>query len=168
MKRRLSSQLICLTADEIIKNAVIEIDDSGIISSIAGLQTETARTLFYNGVISNSVISLKERGISADSSAYNHVIIKDVIDLNAIVAGVTILDFGTENINELNQIFREKINAFTPFNLLEIIGACCYTPAKTAGINHSLEVSNHVQPVLWVGFDLSARRIREPLRIQQL
>lgn len=168
MRKRLSSQLLCLTADEIIKNAVIEIDDSGIISSVAGLQTETAHTLFYNGVISNSVISLKERNISVDSSRYNHLIVRNKIDLNAIVAGVTIFDFGTESVNELNRIFRENLNAFSPFNLMEIIGACCYTPAKAAGINHSLEIGNHSQPVLWTGFDLSTRQIREPLRIQQL
>jgi hypothetical protein len=61
--KRLSSQLVFCDANSLLRSTVVEQNDDNVITDIIDLstrQSETAHTVFYDGVISGEIISLKQ------------------------------------------------------------------------------------------------------------
>jgi len=61
--KRVGSQLIYCSPDKLLRSSVVEQDENGYVIQFFDLQreqSETAQTLFFDGIISAEIISLKQ------------------------------------------------------------------------------------------------------------
>lgn len=173
--KRLSSQLIICSPEHILRNTVIELTDDGIVTRLIDLQhqqAETAHTLFFDGVISSGIVSLKSvlsnNQIDELRSSYNYIDLS--IDNNTVFSNKPmIIDFGTNNDHRLiNKILTEKHVLLQPINLYEFITGCTYTPSLILKTNHQLRVSGQPELILWQNLNLVNKHILPDTRIKLL
>ncbi len=157
MKRILSQRLFC-SSDEIKFNTVIEIDDEGIVSKFLPLEDfnyEISGTQFFNGIITPSIISLRERTISGIyESVSDKFKVFNLDNVNSSIAfdnicELLIFDCGTENINLVNNILLNCHNYIKEFNIIEIIKALVFTPAKALNIENRIKPGIKPELLLW-------------------
>ena len=161
--RRITSQLIFCSPERILRRTVVERNEQQVITNLFSLDekvVESAQTLFFDGVLSGGIVSLKEN-ISTEKIAgllfdYNYQDISEIIFENKIrsTEKPLVLDFGTTILSEINTKFKLLADDLTDFSLFEIIAACVYFPAKILGDSETLTVGRQVQLLLWEGTDL--------------
>jgi ACT domain-containing protein len=173
---RFSSQLIFGSPNQILRRRVIEQNEENIISRIFSLDdniAESAQTFFFDGIISSEIISLKQH-ITADEINNNSDF--QYIDLSIEIPEQSelstekslILDFGTDNINEINQKIPELALYLENYSITEIIAACTYYPAIFMGKMCTIKENNKTQLVLWQNIDFMSKRITKNTKLRTL
>src|ERR1035437_5686425 len=111
---RAGSQLTFCSPDEILRRTVVELNDQKIITRIFSLDegnVEPAQTLFFDGILSAEIVSLKQ-----NAGAYISGLLKDYfyLDFSVILPSVVIkqsdkpliIDFGTNSPEIINNLLR--------------------------------------------------------------
>jgi len=132
---------------------------------------ESAQTLFFDGIISTEIISVKEKVSDLYSlvSAYNYIDLSCGIPTEIVASEKPLfLDFGTHSPEKINQILAALAPALTDYSMFEIIAACCYFPALAIGETSSLSVNRKTKLLLWEGSDLVNKRITKQTRIREI
>ena len=171
---RIASQLTFCSADEILRRTVVELDEQKIITRLFCLDenvVESAQTLFYDGILSAEIISVKEE-VSAFNdlvSVYNYIDLSNGIPTEISVSKKPLLlDFGTHSILKINQLLAGLIPVIADFSMFEIIAACCYFPALVLGRTASLNINRSTRLLLWEDSDLVNKKITKQTRIRQI
>ena len=175
MISRVSSHLVFCQPDNILRQAVVERDENQTITVIFSLidkNVETAQTLFFDGVISAGIVSLKlklnENQLIAIREKYNYVdfSIKDsIVDLTS--NKLLLIDFGTENLLEINNIF-QRVSYLSDFPLIDFIAACVYYPALLSGRIAVPDLNVQTELLLWEQVDLVNKFMKPETRIHKI
>ena len=155
---------------------MIELNDQGLITNIIDLQAqqvETANTLFFNGIISSEIVSMKQHLSDIEiknSFAYHHYI--DLSDQKTIPPSDNvndqIIDFGSDNIIEINKLLKDHLNYISRLKMDQFINACCYQPQQLLKSSSQIRISNKVQLFLWEGVNLATLQINPEIRITKI
>jgi hypothetical protein len=143
---------------------MLELDNENKVTQILDLnnqQTETAQTIFYNGIISSSIISLEKRlnteQIFLISEEYNYInLLTDFVhpDLS-LNKKKLILDASTEDPQTFSFALRTNYEKLKQFGIYEIISASTYIPALIAGIKTEINILSITKPILWQNCNLT-------------
>lgn len=161
--KRVSSQLVFCNGNKLLRSTVVEQNDDNVVTDIIDLSnqpSETAHTMFYDGVIAGEIVSLKQY-LSDDqlveiakemvyvdlSQWYNTPFVFDR-------SSDLVIDFGTNNIDEINKMLKENFDTLSAITVFELINACSYLPQRLLGLSKNIEVSLQTDLVLWQGVNL--------------
>ena len=173
--KRFAAHLICPTDAEELHRAVIELDDNGCFSRLISLDdtsVEPAKTLFLDGIITPSFVSVKEicsRGTACpDLSGYCYVKMHEMMKLpeTELTGKPVIFDFGCSAVELLNQ--QSGICALSDLPLCEIINACIFRPARALSINTDICKSGTAKLIHWQNVDIVNRKITPQTRLEWL
>ena len=175
--KRVSSQLVFCDGNSLLRSTVVEQNDDNVITDIIDLstrQSETAHTVFYDGVISGEIISLKEclsddqlveitKGmVYLDLSKWNNSSFVFERDSDLVV------DFGSNNIDEINKMLKENFDTLSAITVFELINACSYLPQRLLGLSKNIEVSHQTDLVLWQGVNLVSHALTPQTSVRLL
>lgn len=174
--KRVAAQILHCSSDKILHNHVIEIDNNGVITDIINLNSqrfETARTQYYNGIITSNVISLKlhlsESEIKNLTAGFQYL---DLSNLSTAIppqeSGHLLIDFGTENLNEINRLLKSKQIFISELNIHQFINACCYLPLLILKSSPQIQIGGTTNLYLWEGINLSTGSIISEIRILEI
>jgi len=172
---RVASQLTFCSPQQILRQTVVEQDQQKIVTAIFGLddsRVESARTLFFDGIISSEISSLKEevsplvlRKLVKD---YQYIDLSDerTASFNVQAGMPLILDFGTTDANVASTFLRQFAADLESLSIFDIIAACTYYPALLLGQSSSLTVGVNTDLLLWENVDLVNKRIKNNTKIR--
>jgi hypothetical protein len=165
---RFSSQLVFCSPQKILRRTVVEQNKKKIISNLINLDNqlvETSNTQFLDGILSTEIISLKQI-LSDDellkiSENFQYIDIQnDTINEKFIPSeNPLILDFGTNEVNEINPILSKIAGSLANFTIFEIIAACVYFPSIILGKPALLDENPKTDLILWENIDLVNKKI---------
>lgn len=171
---RIGSQLLYCAPGDIRRMHAIELSDEKIVTKIIDLQKQTvesANTLFFDGIITASPVSLKQRNINtkqlSENWLYADLSKESMFDFTNISKPV-ILDFGSSDVSDISQIIREKHYLLEKFSIFEIFDACIYNPAKITGLNKTITTELHEVPVIWQNLDLVGKTLTKKTNIRTI
>lgn len=162
--KRLSCQLIIDTEGNILRNSAISVNkQNGKLQffSIIENNAESAATIFRDGVLSPTFYSLSIRNVSTENtSGYSIVNIeKDTLIFNKLQNSL-IIDFGTENLFEINQLISKHWKQLQQLSIPDLIQACCIAPAKL--LNIDLTKNDYI---IWENVDLISQKIAKTTHV---
>ncbi len=176
MINRVSSHFLFCEPDRILRQSVIERDENQTVKAIFSLtdkNVETAQTSFFDGVISAEIVSLKlntiEEQLIRIGNKYNYVDFSQknpVIDFT--INKQLLIDFGTEDTNEINKILRKKRDLFAGFSIFDFIASCVYYPTLLVGRNAVLELNKSTKLILWEQVDLVNKQLKPNTCIRKI
>ncbi|NDP20994.1 MAG: hypothetical protein GZ091_07940 [Paludibacter sp.] len=79
-----------------------------------------------------------------------------------------ILDFGWNNIEQINKKISVLSSVLIDFSIADIIAACTYFPALASGMASTILVNNSTQLVLWENIDFNMYKFKENTSIRFL
>jgi len=137
MKRFASQWLLCSDLS-VLKNHMIEIEDNKQIVQLADLNSrsaETAGTVFLNGIIAPEVVSLSLKNIPDEkvlTAGYGlfRAVNGRIVELFRGLTDKFIIDFGTEDVNEITALIQSNNMIIREISLEHLIHACTYAPAS--------------------------------------
>ena len=175
--KRLSSQLVFCDANSLLRSTVVEQNDDNVITDIIDLstrQSETAHTVFYDGVISGEIISLKQY-LSNDQllEITKGIVCLDLSEINKTPfvfdkSSGFIVDFGTNNFSEINKLLKENFDVLSVITVFELINACTYFPQRLLGLSKHIAISNQTDLVLWEGVNLVSHALTPQTSVRLL
>jgi hypothetical protein len=164
---RFSSQLVFCTPDKILRRTAIEQDENLIIHNLISLDeqsVEPSNTLFFDGIISTEIISLKQnqplsekKYISADYQLFE-LQMEDFDSRKIQSEKKIVLDFGTSDITEINQILLKNSVELSKLDVFEIIAGSVYYPSLILGKPKNLDKNIQSQLFLWQQIDMVNKR----------
>ncbi|MEI6754246.1 MAG: hypothetical protein WCK78_13905 [Paludibacter sp.] len=176
MINRVSSHFLFCEPDRILRQSVIERDGNQTVKAIFSLNdknVETAQTSFFNGVISAEIVSLKlntiEEQLIGIGNEYNYVDLSlknPVIDFT--INKQLLIDFGTEDTDEINRILRKAGELFASFSVFDFIAASVYYPALLVNRNAVIELYKSAELILWEQVDLVLKQLKAETRIREI
>ena len=160
---RAGSQLTFCSPDEILRRTVVELNEQKIITRIFNLDegnVEPAQTLFFDGILSSEIVSLKQNTgayISCLFKDYNYVDFSLSLPTNGIKQSdkPLIIDFGTNSPEIINNLLPQFTPFLEEFSIVEIIAACTYYPSVVLGCSAGLKENFCTGLILWEKVDLS-------------
>jgi len=172
---RSASQLLFCSPKEILRGVVVERDEHSTIKRIFKVDensVESAQTLFFDGIISGEIVSLKQN-LSNEDLTYR---IRDYnyIDLSIGVSDIIltdkplIIDFGTDSTEEINKQFEKSAAVFTDISIYELIAACVYYPAIVIQRKADLAEGRQTELILWENTDLPNKRFTPAVRVRKI
>jgi hypothetical protein len=174
---RVASQLTFCSPDKIRRQSVVEIDEHQFISDIFSLETqrvESAKTLYYDGIISMEPISIKQQIPSTEikkrSANYQYIDLSTSLlqDQISPTDKPLIIDFGTTNPSEINRLLGLYYPLLKNFTIFDIIASTVYYPAKFIGTECILKKGIHSKLSLWKGVDLVNKKMTEITNIVKI
>ena len=172
---RLASQLLFCSPSEILRGVVVERDDLNIITRIFRVDenpVESAQTLFFDGIISGEIVSLKQN-VSNEDLTYK---IKDYnyVDISIGVPDIKrtdkplLLDFGIDSFDEINSRLSACAAALADVSMFDLIAACVFYPALVIQRNADLAVGRQSELLLWENSDLLNKRFTPAVRVRKI
>lgn len=171
---RIASQLTFCSPQELLKRTVVEQNQQGVITGLFSLDNnlvESSRTLFFDGIISAEIISLKANSndYAALISDYHYVDLANDLPAKIIPSDKPlILDFGTDSPVLINRFLESLVSALDAYSIEEIIAACTYYPALLLETEARLCINRKTGIVLWEGTDLVNKLITTNTRIRKM
>jgi hypothetical protein len=165
----LSSHIILTQNAQVLRNSAIHFSENGTrVSSVFEGTHESANTFFCDGIISPSVISLTQRNISISTFANSDFKALNLNTLHLPLSDLqnTIIDFGTENISEINLILQQKIKFLQCVSSIDFILACTVYPLLELN-KKNINCSN-CRWVVWSGTDLINKQLTQGTAIKEL
>ena len=161
--KRVASQLTFCSPDKILRRAVVERNEQNIVTQLFSLDegnVEATRTLFFDGILSAEIVSLKQNNqVDMISCLYKDYQYLD-LTINPHVIEIVptrkplVLDFGTNQTNVINIILQHSIQALSAFTIFDIIAACTYYPSLLIGGVPELTVNRFTRLMLWEDVDM--------------
>ena len=173
---RFASQLTFCSPEKILRRTVVERDDQNRITQLFSLddsQFESAQTLFFDGIISAEIVSIRHQipaeNISEIVKEYNYIdISSNVFSLKLTSEKPLILDFGTNSIEEINSKLSKLAFEFSDIPVFDLIAACVYYPAVLIGKVAELRINKQTELVLWENINLPEKRLTSKSRILKI
>ncbi|MDR3652534.1 MAG: hypothetical protein P4L34_06145 [Paludibacter sp.] len=174
---RIGSQLTFCSPQNIIKRTVVEQDEQNRVTSIFSLDdinVESEQTVFYDGILSAEIISIKQHTSTKDIESlvanYNYFDFSELIPDCKIAQTdkQLVLDFGTNSFDKTNRILSQIIPSLSTFSIFEIIAACTYYPASILGIKPELTENRCTKLSLWENVDLINKCLTPGTKIRQI
>ncbi|NDV46059.1 hypothetical protein D0T49_03260 [Paludibacter sp. 221] len=178
MKKRFCSQYLFCSPCEILKQTVIEQDEKSRtitdLFPLNGRNSESAHTLFVDGIISAEILSAKANATPAEinmiQEKYNYI---DLSTSSPLIMPEEkgkdlLIDFGTNAVSEINKIISQNIVFFSRYSIFEIIASCVYFPATALNKSAKLALGRNTNLIQWRGVDLVNKKITEKTRIFSL
>lgn len=173
---RFFSQLVFCSPQQILRRTVIEQNEKNTITRIFSLDegvAESAQTSFFNGIISSEIVSIKQLHgfITAQlHSDYQYIDFSESVQVTQIVPSgkPLILDFGSNNTEEINRKLSVLASTLENFSIADIIAAVTYYPAKVVGKINSIQENNSTRLLLWENIDFNNNRLKEKTQIRFL
>lgn len=172
--KRVGSQLLYCSPGDIRRMHAIEISDENIVTKIFALQdmpVESAHTLFYDGLISAAPVSLKLANIQPDKLSENWLYVdlsQTDCSIPAELDKTLLLDFASNNIDDINNIIKQRYSILKMLSIYDIINACVYNAAIITGQNKKLTIQHHANPILWQDIDLVNKTITSKTNIRTI
>ena len=172
--RRISSPFLLISPTSILQNHVVELNSEGVVSQLIDIEkqiAEPAQTLYYNGIISAEIVSLQNhftpQEINELSLTYNYINISNLSTDSCVKLNENplVIDFETNNLNEISQIINNRKNVFSKLNVFQLISACTYYPIQILDLQKQIRVTNCPELVLWSGIDLINKRINDRIHL---
>ena len=163
---RFSSQLVFCSPHQILRRAVVEQNDNLVITQLIQLDqqvSETSNTLFFDGILSSSIISLKQNLPKDDllklTQDYQYIDVSNFKTPFKLVPSEKplILDFCTNKVTEIN--FSKIAESLSDFSIFEIIAACVYYPAVLHQKPVALAENSMTEIILWQNVDLVNKQV---------
>jgi hypothetical protein len=173
---RVASQLTFCSPEKILRRTVIERDDENLITQLFSLDdspVESAQTLFFDGIISVEIVSLKQNipseKITEIVKDYNYIdISSEVFSTHLLSKMPLILDFGTNSIEEINLKLAKLAIEFSTVPVFDLIAACVYYPTVLIGKEPELKVNKQTNLVLWENVNLPEKRLTSKSRVRKI
>jgi hypothetical protein len=156
---------------------VVERDEQNLITDFYCLDdnsVESAQTLFFDGIISTEIISLKlncsSRDIAKLTDKYRYYDLSEQVfafECNNNDKPL-LLDFGTNSIAEINLKLTNLAQINSTVSLVDLIASCVYYPALVLGQEPDLKKGRCTGLLLWEKIDLINRCLTTDSRIRQL
>jgi hypothetical protein len=165
----LSSHIILTQSAQVLRNSAIHFSEDEIrVSGIFEGTHESANTIFCDGIISPSVISISHRNISITTFANSDFKVLNLNTLHLPLSDLqnTIIDFGTENISEINLILQQKIKFLQCVSSIDFILACTVYPLLELN-NRNIDYNN-CRWILWTDTDLINKQLTQNTEIKEL
>lgn len=173
--RRVSSQLIFCSSSKVLRNCVLEQDENAVLSQIIDLKTqqsETHHTLFYDGIITNGIVSLKEElsdiELNKVKSDYNYFDFSEPIYFELDTKKPLLIDFGTPDIAIINQLINIHYKLFVDFDIFEFLTACCILPLQILNRPELIELNHKPNLIIWKGLNLIDKQITSIMTVEYL
>lgn len=176
MLHRFASQYVFCSPSQILNRAVVEHDENNMVTRIFSLNdgnVEPAQTLFFDGILSVGIVSIKLNSQLVDvaqiADNYNYIDIfalqpnQKIIPTNKPL----LLDFGSENCEVINLQLAQLATALIDFSVFDIIAACTYYPSLFLNFASTLQVNQGSKLQLWESVDLINKKINHHTRIRQ-
>jgi hypothetical protein len=166
--KRVGSQLCFCSPELILRRMAVEQNDKNTITCIFSLDdgiVESANTLFFDGILSAEIISLKQSGAIHLSEKliddYQYIDISEKLPAQEItpVSKPLILDFGTDSLVQINNRLVQLAPMLNSFSIFEIIGACTFYPALALNKSGELCKNRTTRLLLWENADLPNKKI---------
>ncbi len=176
MHRFIASQYVFCSPFQILKRMAVELDEEHTVCQLFSLDAgnvESAQTLFFDGVLSIGILSITKNNPSANliqlAENYNYINVTTLQPNRQIQATdkPLLLDFGSENTAEINQILPLLTSALVDFSVFDIIAACTYYPALFLVTSSTLAVNYKSKILLWENIDLITKKTTRHTRIRQ-
>jgi len=167
--KRFCSQFIFCSPEKILRQSVVEQNEHGVIADLFLLterHSESAHTLFVDGILSAEITSLKQQ-LSPEElifvqNNYQYIDLSSGLLLDDIVPNEKlILDFGTNSMIEVNGLLRFVFPLLVRLSIFDIISACVYRPALFLKQEAGLVQGTKARLLQWKGVDLVNKRITE-------
>ena len=174
---RVGSQLAFCSPNTIRQRTVVELDDQHCIERIFSLDdanVESAETLFYDGILSSGIVSLKQNtsaeNISKLINEYQYFDFSENIPLFnlKLTNKPLILDFGTNSTDRFNDLLPDLYRLLSGLSIFDIIAACTYNPYVISGYKTGLSEGFKTGLILWENTDLVHRKLTETTKIREL
>ena len=174
---RIGSQLTFCSPQNILRRMVVERDEQNLITDFYCLDdnsVESAQTLFFDGIISTEIISLKlncgSRDIAKLTDKYRYY------DLSEQVFAFEwnnndkplLLDFGTNSIAEINPKLTDLAQINPAISIVDLIASCVYYPALVLGQEPDLKKDRRTGLLLWEKIDLINKTLTADSRVRQV
>lgn len=176
MLHRFASQYVFCSPSQILNRTVVEQNENKIVTRIFSLNdsnVEPAQTLFFDGIISIGIVSVKLNSPLVDvtqiAENYNYIDISTLQPNQKIIATnkPLLLDFGSENCEIINLKISQLAHALIDFSVFDIIAACTYYPSLFLNFPSTLQVNQGYVFQLWEGIDLINKKITQRTQIRQ-
>lgn len=174
---RFGSQLTFCSPERILKRSFVELDEQDTISGIFSLENgivESAQTLFYDGILSAEIVSLKQNIIwKQNENSLKDFQYYDFSEIHSFeeifkTDKPLVLDFGTNSPAKINNILPYLTRALDSFSIFDIIAACSYYPSLLLGKTAGLIERNKAKLILWENVDLIQKRLTIDTSIRQI
>ena len=165
----LSSHIILTQSAQVLRNSAIHFSEDEIrVSGIFEGTHESANTIFCDGIISPPIISISQRN-NLNTALTNSEF--KVLNLNTLHLPLsdlqnTIIDFGTENISEINLILQQKSSFLAAVSSIDFILACTVYPLLELN-NRNIDYNN-CRWILWTDTDLINKQLTQNTEIKEL
>ena len=175
--KRVGSQLCFCSPELILRRMAVEQNDEDTITRIFSLDdgiVESANTLFFDGILSAEIVSLKHSGATLLNEKlmddYQYINISEEIPTKEIALGLKplILDFGTDSPLQINESLAQLAPLLSSFSIFEIIAACTYYPALALNKTGELCENRTTRLLLWENVDLLNKRITKRTHIKEM
>jgi hypothetical protein len=175
--KRVGSQLCFCSPELILRRMAVERNDDNTVTRIFSLDdgiVESANTLFFDGILSAKIVSLKQSGATLLNEKlmddYQYIDILEKIPTKEIAPGSKplILDFGTDSPLQINESLAQLAPLLSTFSVFEIIAACTYYPALALNKTGELCENRTTQLLLWENVDLVNKRITLQTRVREI
>jgi len=169
---RVSSLLVFCSPENILRQVVIERSENNCISQIFSLsnnQSESAQTLFFDGIITGEIVSIKQN--STPKILKNAVENFNYFDFRSefkLQKRPLLIDFGTDSTEEINVIISEFASQFSTLSVFEFMAACISRPALLLGNSGKLELNDSTDLILWEQVDLVSKRLTTKTRLRKI
>ena len=174
---RVGSQLAFCSPNTILQRMVVELDDQHCIKNLFSLDdenVESAQTLFYDGILSSGIVSLKqntsEESISRLTNGYQYFdFSENQFSLNIkLTDKPLIIDLGTDLPDKINNLLPHLSLALPSLSVFDIIAACTFYPALLVGQSPGLIEKQGVNLLLWEYADLVNKKLTANTRIREM
>jgi len=174
---RVGSQLTFCSPDKILRRTAVEQDQNNIITGFFSLDselTEPENTLFFDGIISSGLLSLKQtipEEINPKAlNEYQYFDFSENIPLFnlKLTNKPLILDFGTNSTDRFNDLLPDLYRLLSGLSIFDIIAACTYNPYVISGYKTGLSEGFKTGLILWENTDLVHRKLTETTKIREL
>ena len=174
---RVGSQLAFCSPNSILQRMVVELDDQHCVERIFSLDdgnVESAETLFYDGILSSGIVSLKQN-ISGESiskliNGYQYFDFSEhlfTLDIK-LTDKPLIIDLGTDIPDKINKLLPRLTFGMPTLSVFEIIAACTFYPALLIGRSPGLIEDQYTNLILWENVDLINKKIKVNTRIREM
>jgi len=174
---RIGSQLLFCSPEKVVRRMVVEFDEQNTIKRLFSLDdgiVEPSHTLFFDGILSSGLISLRQniqsKSLDFLVKEYNYFDLSEnhYSNITILKDKPLILDFGITMPDKINSILPHLSEALSDFSIFEIIAACTYYPSKLLGMNAGLTENVFSRLILWENVDLINKKLTAGTHIREM
>lgn len=174
---RVGSQFTFCSPENILKRTAIEQDEQHIITGFFSLDdgsVETAQTLFFDGILSSGIVSVKQNSPVKDRSNllknYQYYDFSESLPSFEIkqTNKPLIMDIGTNSPDKINKLLPRLFQVLTDFSIFDIIAACTYYPSLLLGKKAGLAVNHRTPILLWENINLTEKKLSDITFVREI